>query len=540
MKQKTIVYVVSKKRKPLMPTTRCGHVRKLLDEGKAVAINSNPFTIRLKYDTPEIIQDLYYGNDTGRENIGVGVSDDKGNGVFLSELTTHNKSVKKNMTARAEFRRSRRRHDRQSKQRKSNHDGTAMKNGDDDTVRTKHECKSVKITYPGADNPVTHKVIQGKEGKFNNRHRDEDWITPSARQLVQMHMNILKQTMEFLPISHVSLERIAFDFQKLENQDIRKWQYGNGPLYGYDDYKDYVNDEQHGKCLCCGKDEIEYYHHIIPRSKGGSDKVSNTAGLCWDCHYGPTGVHNCQETQDRLPELKGETNTQYKVSLLNSVMPVLIKEMKAFCNDKGIEFRITDGKQTSETRNNLGIDKTHSVDGYCISLAKRDNYNPKFMPDRIHEATRFKKKSNNKIQKLNRREYYLENKLVAVNRHKATDQKDNSLEEFLSMYRETRTEKEVQQLMHQIVIKPAKRTYTYHKDNRACKFHIGDLIRYSKKNKIKGNTKTDTFICTGVHFGKLDKDQSLANGTKEKKMKFCAVLRAGCTPFTGFRKLVLT
>ena len=137
--------------------------------------------IRLKYDNPEIIQDLYYGNDTGRENIGVGVSDDKGNGVFLSELTTHNKSVKKNMTARAEFRRSRRRHDRQSKQRKSNHDGTAMKNGDDDTVRTKHECKSVKSTYPGADNPVTHKVIQGKEGKFNNRHRDEDWITPSAR-----------------------------------------------------------------------------------------------------------------------------------------------------------------------------------------------------------------------------------------------------------------------------------------------------------------------------------------------------------------------
>lgn len=55
MKQKTIVYVISKKRKPLMPTTRCGHVRKLLDDGKAVVINSNPFTIRLKYDTLEIV-----------------------------------------------------------------------------------------------------------------------------------------------------------------------------------------------------------------------------------------------------------------------------------------------------------------------------------------------------------------------------------------------------------------------------------------------------------------------------------------------------
>ena len=34
MKQKTIVYVLNKKGKPLMPTTRCGKVHKLLKEGK--------------------------------------------------------------------------------------------------------------------------------------------------------------------------------------------------------------------------------------------------------------------------------------------------------------------------------------------------------------------------------------------------------------------------------------------------------------------------------------------------------------------------
>ena len=35
-KQKTVVYILNKKGKPLMPTTRCGHVRKLLDAKKAV------------------------------------------------------------------------------------------------------------------------------------------------------------------------------------------------------------------------------------------------------------------------------------------------------------------------------------------------------------------------------------------------------------------------------------------------------------------------------------------------------------------------
>ena len=46
------VYVVDKKGRPLMPTIRFGHVRKLLKECKAVPISHSPFTIRLKYDVP--------------------------------------------------------------------------------------------------------------------------------------------------------------------------------------------------------------------------------------------------------------------------------------------------------------------------------------------------------------------------------------------------------------------------------------------------------------------------------------------------------
>ena len=69
-----IIYVVNKKGKPLMPTNRHGHVRKLLNEGKAVAVNNHPFTIRLKYETLDITQPLYLGIDTGRENIGEGAS----------------------------------------------------------------------------------------------------------------------------------------------------------------------------------------------------------------------------------------------------------------------------------------------------------------------------------------------------------------------------------------------------------------------------------------------------------------------------------
>ena len=45
------VYVLDKHGKPLMPTTRYGHVRRMLQAGEAVAVSTKPFTIRLKYES---------------------------------------------------------------------------------------------------------------------------------------------------------------------------------------------------------------------------------------------------------------------------------------------------------------------------------------------------------------------------------------------------------------------------------------------------------------------------------------------------------
>ena len=38
------VYVISASGKPLMPTTRCGHIRGLLNAGKARVVEREPFT----------------------------------------------------------------------------------------------------------------------------------------------------------------------------------------------------------------------------------------------------------------------------------------------------------------------------------------------------------------------------------------------------------------------------------------------------------------------------------------------------------------
>lgn len=85
------VYVLNKDGKPLMPTTRCGHVRYLLKEKKARVVKTKPFTIQLLYETNDVVQPLYLGIDPGRTNIGVAVVKTDGTAVFTAHLETQHK-----------------------------------------------------------------------------------------------------------------------------------------------------------------------------------------------------------------------------------------------------------------------------------------------------------------------------------------------------------------------------------------------------------------------------------------------------------------
>ena len=246
------VYVADKKGRPLMPTIRLGHVRKLLKEGKAVPISHSPFTIRLKYDVPGSTQPVYAGIDTGRENIGAAASYEDGTNVYLADIRTSNKSIKKNMQDRAGFRRARRRHD---------------------------------------------------------RLRSEGWITPSGKQAVQVTMSETGQAAKILPVTPICPERVSFDFQKLEKEDITGWEYGRGPLYGYRSYREYIWDEQHGRCACCGK-PVTQYHHITPRAAGGADHVKHIIGLYNACHG---EIHRSADAEEKLKERRSSRRLVFPI-----------------------------------------------------------------------------------------------------------------------------------------------------------------------------------------------------------------------------------
>ena len=470
-----MVYVVNKYGKPLMPTNRYGHVRKLLKEKLAVPICNNRFTIRLKYDTLDITQPLTFGIDTGRENIGLCVSDENGRAVFLANVETKNKQVTKNMSERKSFRQSRRRYRRQRKQRKAIRNNSTLQKGNDSILRNKKVCKEIQVSYSGMDKSIPNKVIKGKEAKFNNRVKPEGWLTPSARNLIQIHINLVKKIQRFLPITNIVVEHNVFDFQKLENATIKNWQYQQGSLYGFKDYKDYIYKQQNGLCLLCNSKHIEHYHHVAPRHLGGSDTPSNFAGLCEDCH---SLVHKDSSYADELKSLKQGLRKKYEIGLLNSCMDKIIEELNSLLPTTTIT-----GYETKNLRTNLSLDKDHYIDAYVISIYDKEISTPN-IDSKVYQIRHFKKKSNGVIKQLGSRKYFYDGKLVATNRHKAMEQKIDSLEEYLENYSKSHSKEEVDSHFRELVVKPASRVYTFHKQGKIPAFKCGDLVKNLKTGEV--------------------------------------------------------
>lgn len=522
-----MVYVVSKSGKPLMPTKRYGKVRRLLKSGLAVPISNIPFVIRLKYNTDNYTQDLWAGIDIGRENIGMGVSKENGECVFLSELKTNNKSVKEKMDKRRQCRQARKHNQRIHKQRKALRDNVSIKNGDDNVFKNKKDCKSKTICYPKMGKGITCKVIKGAESQFSNRKKRCN-LTPSARQLIQMHILMIKSVMKFLPITHIIIEINAFNFQNLENQDIDMWGYADVFFNEYKNYKQYIYELQNGKCLLCGCNHIDHYHHIVPISKGGSNSPINIAGLCYECHMGINGVHKNKKISNKLSLIKKGMKKNL-IGLINYTMSYLINEIYDYCIKNDIIFNTIKGYETYKLREEYSLPKRHSIDGYVISISDRNITNIK-PQNSVYIQQRFKKKSAANIQKQNFRGYYIiENDkyvLVARNRHKSMCQTSDSLEEYMNNYSVDHSKEECIEHLKSLIVKPAKRIYLAHKTGLWSEFHVGDVIKYKKADK--NGIKQAIAVATGVEV--LSNRVEYCN-TKKGNMKFCKKLSSSCIPY---------
>lgn len=410
-----VVYVISKSGKPLMPTTRCGHVRILLKEGKARVVERKPFTIQLTYESTEETQPLVLGIDPGRTNIGMSVVTESGESVFSAQIETRNKDVPKLMKDRKQYRMAHRRLKRRCKrQRRAKAAGTVFEEGEK------------RRLLPGCSEPITCKGIRNKEARFTNRKRPVGWLTPTANHLLVTHLNAVKKVRKILPVTKVVLELNQIAFMAMDNPKVQRWQYQRGPLYGKGSVEEAVYAAQDGHCLFC-ENGIDHYHHVVPRRKNGNETLDNRVGLCEEHHR---LVHTDEEWEANLAAKKSGMNKKYHaLSVLNQIIPYLADHLADMFPGN---FCVTGGQDTYLFREEHGIPKDHYLDAYCIACSALTDAKkvstPKGNPYMVRQFRRHDRQACNQANVF--RKYYRDGKLVATNRHKAMEQKTDSLEEY--------------------------------------------------------------------------------------------------------------
>lgn len=458
MKKNYQVFVISKESKPLMPTRRFSKVRKLLKTGEARVVKGKPFTIQLLYETKEHTQPLILGIDPGEE-IGCTIRKRDGEIICAGKLETRRQEVSENMEERKMHRGSRRRHRRKKKQRRAK------------KAKTCFAEKSYKIAK--IEKPLVCKWIKPKAIRFHNRHREKGWLTATARHMLESHKNFVQLMRKVAPISSVSVEYGKFDISKLDNPEISGEDYQNGTQKGYTNIHDYVLCRDQHTCQLCQKNAkgVELnVHHVVWKSKGGSNTPENLLTLCTKCH---DRVHTKPKVDAKVKELFAGIKKRYvHTTLLNSVMPSFVKWLEA-------EFGkvvITYGYETKEKRRALALEKDHIVDAYLISFTNTEDIPAvDFNNVVVYQFKQFRRHHRQIIHAVRDRNYKLEKKIVAKNRSKRTGQLTDSLKELV--------EKEGRQILCRLQILPGKKV----KRSNFGAFRKGDVVRYKgRRYVVKG------------------------------------------------------
>lgn len=311
-----LVYVISQDGQPLMPSIRCGKVRRLLNQGKAKVVKRCPFTIQLLYDTEKITQPITLGIDAGSKTIGLSATT-KENVLFESEVVLRNDIVDL-LSTRRQNRRNRR---------------------------------NRKTRY--------------RKARFQNRvhSKREGWLAPSVEQKIQTHLTVIDKVHKILPITNIVVEVASFDTQLLKAEDYglpipEGKDYQNGDMKGYNN-REYVLFRDNHKCRCCkgkSKDKILQIHHLESRKTGGN-APNNLVTLCKTCH------EKYHKGLINLPKDIVRGNKYNDSAFMGIMRWAFYNRLKeAYSN-----VSLTYGYITKHTRIENNLFKEHYIDARCIS-----------------------------------------------------------------------------------------------------------------------------------------------------------------------------
>ena len=165
------------------------------------------------------------------------------------------------------------------------------------------------------------------------------------------------------PIAAISLERVRFDTHLMQNAEISGVAYQQGALAGYE-VREYLLEKWGRTCAYCSATTLPLQiEHITPRSRGGSDRVSNLTVACKACNT-KKGTHTAAEFGH--PQIQVRAKQPLKdAAAVNTTRWALYERMQA----SGLPVEVGTGGRTKYNRGRLGLPTTHWLDAACVGAS---------------------------------------------------------------------------------------------------------------------------------------------------------------------------
>lgn len=316
-----MVFVLSNDRQPLDPC-HPARARQLLKARKAAVFRRFPFTIVLKNrSTAESETHIHrFKLDPGSKTTGIAVvRETEGQVVWAGELSHRGQAIRDALERRRALRRSRR-------QRKTRY----------------------------------------RKSRFLNRRRPVGWLAPSLQHRVATTMTWTKRLRRLVPITAFSTELVSFDTQLMQNPEISGVTYQQGELAGYE-VREYLLEKWQRRCAYCKVAGVSLQvEHIVPRSRGGSDRVSNLTLACEACNQ---RKGNQTAAEFGFPQIQAQARQPLKdAAAVNSTRWALYQALVGL----GPPVEIGTGGRTKFNRTRLELPKAHWTDAVCVGVSTPD------------------------------------------------------------------------------------------------------------------------------------------------------------------------
>ena len=311
------VFVIDHDKKSLNPV-HPADARHLLKGGKAAVFRRYPFTLILKQSAPAAsVQPLRLKIDPGSKTTGIALLNEAtGQVVWAAELIHRGQQVKAKL---------------------------------DDRRVQRHGRRQRHTRY--------------RQPRFHNRTRPKGWLAPSLRSRIQNVLTWVARLSRYAPIVNLTQELVRFDMHLMQDAEVSGVAYQQGDLQGYE-VRHYLLEKWHRCCVYCGvKDVPLQVEHIVPRARGGTDRVSNLTLACAPCNQRKGTL---TATKFGFPEIQAQAKTPLKdAAAVNTTRWALYERLQ----QTGLPVETGTGGRTKWNRTQRKLPKTHWLDAACVGAS---------------------------------------------------------------------------------------------------------------------------------------------------------------------------